>query len=102
MGVTYKDMGFNLSEDEQRIYDAGYAQGKQTGMLIRGENTSLYRKEENRMKRRGSYIFDLLIVGGFAALTAIVTKRIDDKGFDEKLDEALEERGFVKKEEEAE
>ena len=40
MGVTYKDMGFNLSEDEQRIYDAGYAQGKQTGMLIRGENTS--------------------------------------------------------------
>lgn len=54
------------------------------------------------MKKRGSYIFDLLVVGAFAALTAIVTKRIDDKEFDEKLDEALEERGFTKKEEEAE
>lgn len=54
------------------------------------------------MKKRGSYIFDMFIVGAFAALTAIVTKRVDDKDFDKKLDEALAERGFAKKEEEAE
>ncbi len=51
------------------------------------------------MKKRGSNIIDLLIVGAFAALTAIVTKCVDDKNFDNKLDEALEERGFVNKEE---
>lgn len=54
------------------------------------------------MKRRGSNIIDLLIVGAFAALTAIVTKQVDDRNFDDKLDEALEERGFTKNKEETE
>lgn len=56
-------------------------------------------KGGTQMKKRGSNIIDLLIVGSFAALTAIVTKCVDDKNFDDKLDEALEERGFVNKEE---
>ena len=57
-------------------------------------------KETLKMKK-GSYILDLIVVGAFAALTAIVTKRVDDKNFDEKLDEALEERGITVNEEEA-
>lgn len=58
-------------------------------------------KETLKMKK-GSYILDLIVVGAFAALTAIVTKRVDDKNFDEKLDEALAERGITVNEEEAE
>lgn len=54
------------------------------------------------MKNRGSKFFDLLLVGLFAGLCAIGTKMIDDKNFNERLDEALEERGFTKNEEEAE
>lgn len=57
-------------------------------------------KETLKMKK-GSYILDLIVVGAFAALTAIVTKRVDDKNFDEKLDEALAERGITVNEEEA-
>ena len=55
--------------------------------------------------KKGSYILDLIVVGAFAALTAIVTKRVDDKNFDEKFDEkfdeALAERGITVNEEEA-
>ena len=58
-------------------------------------------KEIFEMKKKGSYILDLIVVGAFAALTAIVTKRVDDKNFDEKLDEALTERGITVNEEEA-